>query len=227
MLGPMAPRFAGLVAYRALVPRSAVEHLPVEVTNRVGPEQHPVSCFVGRDRAHYNLVCVVPERDWHDDSWTAPGVLADLRAHFATWSDDLRDVLDSVVEPVFKWALYDREPLASWRSGNVVLIGDACHPMLPFMAQGACQAMEDAAALSRLLDGSRSTADALRRYETMRRPRASDVQRRSWTNCTTFRLPDGFNQRRRDEHFASMARAGNAIAASDWLFGHDPFDVDV
>ncbi len=222
LLGDTPARFSGSVAYRALVPSAAVEHLAVEVTNRVGPDRHLVSYFVGRDRAHLNLVCVVPEPDWDVESWTAPGDLADLRTHFAGWSPAVGELLDRVVEPVFRWALYDRPPLPRWSDGAVTLLGDACHPMLPFMAQGACQAIEDAAALTLALgdDGAGGVASALRAYEDARRPRTADLQRRSWENRVTFHLPDGPEQRARDERLAAAPPDPDA-GAMDWLYGHD------
>ena len=154
--GPEPTRFSGWVAYRALVAREAVAHLRLEVTIRVGPGRHLVSYFVGQDQRYYNFVCVVPEATWDVESWTEPGSPEDLRAQFEGWAPDVAAVLDHVVEPVYKWALRDREPLKAWSDGRVTLLGDACHPILPFMAQGACQAIEDAAVLARCLDDCRS-----------------------------------------------------------------------
>ncbi len=155
LLGATPHRFSGSVAYRALVPRGAVEHLPVEVTSRLGPGRHLVSYFVGVDQSLFNLVCVVPEPAWDLESWTEPGLVTDLRSHFASWSPAVNELLAHVVEPVYRWALHDRPPLDRWTVGNVTLLGDACHPMLPFMAQGACQAIEDAAVLTALLSDGR------------------------------------------------------------------------
>jgi salicylate hydroxylase len=129
VFGLRPSRFSGSVAYRALVPRSEVEDFPVEVTNRQGPGRHVVSYFVGRDRAHFNLVCVVPDPTWDVESWTEPGRVEDLHTQFTGWSKPIHDLLARIREPVFRWALHDREPLASWTTGRVTLLGDACHPM--------------------------------------------------------------------------------------------------
>lgn len=223
--GHQPTRFSQWVAYRALVPRSAVEHLPIEVTNRLGPMAHLVSYFIGADQRLMNLVCVVHEPDWDIESWTVPGELAHLRNHFAAWSPELNAILDAITEPVFKWALHDRTPLQSWTAGNVALLGDACHPMVPFMAQGAAQAIEDAAVLARCLrgvDGSGAAA-ALATYEATRLPRASKMQARSFDNATTYHYEDGDEQQQRDEFFAALqSKAGDGLDSFDGIYGHDP-----
>lgn len=218
-------RFSGAVAYRALIPSERVAHLSVEVTNRVGPDMHVVTYFVGRGRTHLNLVCVVPETSWDVESWTEPGSVRTLRESFAGWSPDLHRILAEVDEQVFRWALHDREPLRRWGTGRVTLLGDAAHPMLPFMAQGACQAIEDAAVLAHHLSGvdghgTRETIDrALREFESVRSPRTDAVQRLSFRNRDVYHLADGDAQVARDRAFAE--RAGT-LADFDWLYGHDP-----
>ena len=219
--GPQPTRFSGFVAYRALVPRADVEDLPVEVTNRVGPDAHIVSYFVGRDRRFLNLVCIYEDTTWDIESWNEPGDPDDLRLRFADWSPAVRRVLDRVREPVFRWALHDREPLPRWASGATTLLGDSCHPMVPFMAQGACQALEDAAALTDSLSRHTDVAAALDDYEAQRRPRTALIQSRSFANATTYHLPDGEDQRQRDAvyHMASQ-RGADGLEAFDWLYGN-------
>ena len=235
VFGASPSRFAGLVAYRALVPRDLVADLSIEVTNRMGPGRHIVSYFVGEGQRHFNLVCVVPEAAWDVEGWNEPGSVEDLRAHFAGWSPAVHRILDLVDEPVYRWALHDRPPMERWVDGRVALLGDSCHAMLPFMAQGACQAIEDGAILSRLLTeaapdvvvGRCDRVDvALERYRRIRRPRAAEIQTRSWKNATTFHLPDGPEQRRRDRILA----AGNVDDGSDplqWLHGYDALTIDL
>ena len=225
LFGRTPSRFSGAVAYRALVPRELVRDAPVEVTNRLGPDSHVVTYFVGENASHLNMVCVVPESSWDVESWTERGSVADLKAAFNGWSEELTGLLDLVAEPVFRWALHDREPLDQWGRGRVTLLGDACHPMLPFMAQGACQAIEDAATLADTLasleEGPIRSTDieaALRSYEQRRRPRATKVQRLSWANRTAYHLPDGDAQCRRDDAYVAM---GDSTEALDWLYGHD------
>lgn len=227
LFGPQSTRFSGWIAYRALVPRKAVPDEPIEATNRVGPGSHVVSYFVGPRQRHLNLVCIVPEADWEVESWNEPGDLRELRSHFASWSPQLNAILDHVSEPIFRWALHDRRPLDRWSVGRVTLLGDACHPMVPFMAQGACQAIEDAAILARCLESADASvpndvASALSIYEATRHPRTSDMQGRSFHNATTFHFPDGPQQQERDDFFRLLsATEGSGLDAFDWLYGYD------
>ena len=223
LFGATPSRFSGGVAYRALIPTDRLPGHPVEVSNRLGPDSHVVTYFVGAGARWLNLVCIVPEPLWDVESWTEPGSVDDLRRSFDGWSEPLRRVLALVDEPVFRWALHDRPPLERWGAGAVTLLGDACHPMLPFLAQGACQALEDAVVLARQLAvvdpsaGAAARCAALRRYEEIRRPRTDKVQRASWRNREVYHLPDGEEQRRRD---AGYAAAGDDPSAFDWLYGH-------
>ncbi|MFM7489091.1 MAG: FAD-dependent monooxygenase, partial [Actinomycetota bacterium] len=117
--------------------------------------------------------------------------------------------------------LHDREPLPRWSRSNTTLLGDACHPMVPFMAQGACQALEDAAALTDALSQHTDVTAALDEYEQRRRPRTADIQGRSFANATTYHLPDGEQQAQRDAVYTAASRRGaDGLAAFDWLYGH-------
>jgi salicylate hydroxylase len=220
------PRFSGSAAYRALVPRTFVEDLPVDVTNRMGPDRHVVSYFIGRNRSHLNLVCISPEDSWETESWTEQGTVEDLYARFEGWSPELLSLLARVEEPVFRWALYDREPLDQWGIGTTTLLGDACHPMLPFMAQGSCQAIEDAVVLARCLSdaGLSDAALALRRYENARQGRTAQVQTSSLANRDLFHMVDGQEQKDRDLFF-TLVPPGMSIL--DWVYEYDALTVPV
>jgi salicylate hydroxylase len=220
------PRFSGSAAYRALVPRSAVEDLPIDVTNRMGPDRHVVSYFIGRNRSHLNLVCISPEDSWETESWTEQGTMEDLLSRFEGWSAEFLSLLGRVEEPIFRWALYDREPLEQWGIGTTTLLGDACHPMLPFMAQGSCQAIEDAVVLARCLsDASTNDAvSALRRYEDARQGRTAQVQTSSLMNRDLFHMVDGQEQKDRDM-ILSISPPGMSIL--DWVYEYDALTVAI
>ena len=220
------PRFSGSAAYRALVPRSAVEDLPIDVTNRMGPDRHVVSYFIGRNRSHLNLVCISPEDSWETESWTEQGTMEDLYSRFEGWSPDFLSLLGRIEEPIFRWALYDREPLEQWGIGTTTLLGDACHPMLPFMAQGSCQAIEDAIVLARCLSDANTSdaASALRRYEDARQGRTAQVQTSSVMNRDLFHMVDGKEQKDRDLIF-SISPPGMSIL--DWVYEYDALTVSV
>jgi salicylate hydroxylase len=222
LFGPERPRFTGCTAYRGLVPVARLAHLDLEVTAQIwlGPGGHFIHYFV-RDRQLVNFVAVADQDSWTRESWTDRGDVADALAAFAGWHPQLHEILRSVDE-TFIWALFDRAPLPRWSSGRVTLLGDACHPMLPFMAQGAAQALEDGAALTSCLTQreDRSIPESLRLYESVRKPRASRLQGLSEVNKTRWHLPDGAAQRERDEQ---MAGGGTdfSIKAVEWIYAHD------
>jgi salicylate hydroxylase len=225
LFGPDAPRFTGCIAYRGLVPAERMAPLGLEVVsaNWMGPGRHFVHYFVGGGR-FINFVGVIERDSWTRESWTDRGEKSDLRAAYEGWHPQVRALIEAVDE-TFIWALFDRLPLPRWSVGRVTLLGDACHAMLPFMAQGAAQAIEDSAALAACL--ARSAADipaALKRYEALRLARATRLQELSRLNKTRFHLPDGPEQQRRD---AEMAVNGDrSIPATAWLYAHDAGAID-
>lgn len=219
LFGDYATRFSGMVAYRALVRRELVEHLPLEATNRVGPGGHVVTYFVGENARYLNVVAIMNQDSWTTESWTEEGDVDEMRARFSTWSPMINDILAKLETPVFRWALHDREPLANWSTARCTLVGDACHPMVPLMAQGACQAIEDGAVLAQAL-ARHDVRDALRTYQEVRMPRTSTFQERSFANATTYHLPDGAEQQARDEIFALGAGRPDTLAMFDWIYGH-------
>jgi salicylate hydroxylase len=233
LFGPERPRFTGCVAYRGLVPADRLAELGLEVTAQVwvGPGRHFVHYFVSGGR-QVNFVAVIEQDTWTRESWTDHGNVADALAAFEGWHPQVRTILEAVDE-TFVWALFDRAPLARWSAGRVTLLGDACHAMLPFMAQGAAQAIEDGATLASCLAAARpdpaatgpDLAAALRRYEIARIPRASRLQALSTTNKTRFHLPDGPQQRERD---ATMAAGSTdwSFEAVAWIYDHDATVVD-
>jgi salicylate hydroxylase len=223
LLGPEAPRFSGSIAYRGLVPAERLAHLelPRYSNGWLGPERHFVHYYVGEGARLMNFVAIVPARDWRVESWSATGEVADALAEFDGWHPTVRTII-AAADRTHRWALYDREPLATWSVGRVTLLGDAAHAMLPFMAQGACQAVEDAVVLARCLGSARpdEISAALREYETRRKPRVWDVQRASWRNATTYHLADGESQRERDVAWAASAARG-PYSERGWLFAYD------
>ena len=188
--GDDRPRFTGCVAWRALVP---AERLPAGLIRPMatawwGPGGHFVHYFVRRGEL-VNCVGVVEKAGWEIESWTERGDHAEFAADFAGWHDDIRRLIDNVDgTTLFKWALHDREPMPRWGKGRVTLLGDACHPTLPFMAQGAAMAIEDAAVLAGSLACDQDVAKALQRYEGLRRDRTARVQHGSRRNATLFHL---------------------------------------
>ena len=221
LFGEEAPRFAGCVAYRGLVPVERIADLGLEIGSQswVGPGGHLVHYFVSRTRL-LNFVGWTEHDAWNREDWTDRATIARALAAFEGWHPQIRRII-AAADTCFIWALFDREPLPRWSIGPVTLLGDACHPMYPFMGQGAAQAIEDGATLAACLaaDGAGDPPKALRRYEELRRPRVTRLQEMSRANKTRFHLPDGAAQEARD---AEWARAGDrSPEALRWLFDFD------
>jgi salicylate hydroxylase len=172
-------RFTGQVAYRFLVPieagrpflqfgRSAVFQGPGRVFNRYTIRQGTV----------INCVGIVKTDVWQDDGWSIAAARDDVRAGYDGWHPDVGGLIDRA-EGIIKWGIFDRPPLPQWSEGPVTLLGDAAHPMLPFLGLGAAMAIEDAMILARTLEADADGTRAFDRYETARRPRTVRVQDQS------------------------------------------------
>jgi salicylate hydroxylase len=226
LFGPERPRFTGCIAYRGLVPAERLAHLGLEVVSSIwmGPGGHFAHYFVAGGRL-VDFVAVKEVETWTRESWTDRGEVADALAAFQGWHPQVRAIIDAVDE-TFIWALFDRAPLERWSVGRVTLLGDACHAMLPFMAQGAAQAIEDGATLAACLlqNGAVDVPAALRRYEALRLPRVTRLQEQSRLSKMRFHLPDGPAQQARD---AQMATSDvQSIAAISWLYAHDASAIE-
>jgi salicylate hydroxylase len=175
---PSRPVFHGSVAYRGVLPHALVPHLPTDCWLMwLGKGKHFLT-FPVRSGELINYVGFVPADQEMKESWSAPGDPDVLRAEFAGWDSRIGTLL-SQVQKTFRWALYDREPLPTWTRGRLTLLGDAAHPMLPHLGQGANQSIEDGMALATILaHADRATApSALLAYERLRRERVATVQR--------------------------------------------------
>ena len=187
LLGPEHARFTGRVAYRTTFDLALMQgmHVPTVRTKWWGPDRHMVIYPVTAAGDEIYFVTSQPEKaEWLTaESWSARGNLEELRASFAGFHAEVQAVLNAAKQ-VHKWALFERDPLPRWGEGRVVLLGDACHPMTPYMAQGAASALEDAMVLSRCMQGVNGDgiAAAFQRYEATRKPRTSQIQAQSSKN---------------------------------------------
>ena len=223
LFGAREPRFTGQIAWRGTVPARALPKGLVRpsATVWVGPGRHLVTYYLRRGDT-VNFVAVEERDAWTEESWSEKGDLGAMRAAFAGWSREATAVLEAAEECLL-WGLFDHPPLPAWRAGRAALLGDACHPMLPFMAQGAVQAFEDGAALARLLsDEAVAPETALAAYEVVRRPRATRVQMVARANARLFHARSPLEQAARYAPIALGARLSSSLAMSrlDWLYGH-------
>jgi salicylate hydroxylase len=211
--------YSGLCAFRALVPAERAPSFarrPAQ-TLWIGPGHHLVHYPVSRGRL-VNLVAFAPAGDYAIESWTATATVEEFLAEFEGWDPRLLDLIRAAGTPG-RWALLDRAPLPRWSVGRVTLLGDAAHPMFPFFAQGAAQAIEDAAVLAGcLVEDLAAPARALRRYETLRLTRTSRLQEVSHARAFVNHLPDGPEQEARDRSF----RDADPLVGNAWIYEYDP-----
>lgn len=226
--GPEEPRFTGQIAWRATIPVERLPEglVPPKATVWTGPGRHVVTYLLRRG-ALANLVAVEEADDWREEGWSAKGDPALLRARFAGWHSDVTRLLDAV-EETFRWALFTRPEQVRWVDGRLALIGDAAHPMLPFLAQGAAMALEDVAVLTGALASRPATARgieaALMAYETARWGRVTRVQARSAANGRLYHRRSGVGRAavRAPMAVAGVLAPGLLTRQLDWLYGHDP-----
>jgi 6-hydroxynicotinate 3-monooxygenase len=184
LFGKDEANFTGRIAYRTVFPAALLNGYQIgDCTKWWGPDRHIVIYYVKPDRSEVYFVTSQPEPNFTVESWSALGDVNAVRKDFADFHPEVRHVLGACPS-VHKWALFDRDPQSRWSKGNITLLGDACHPMTPYMAQGAAMAIEDAAVLSRCLRcvGRDGVETAFRRFEATRKPRTTRVQLSSRTN---------------------------------------------
>jgi 2-polyprenyl-6-methoxyphenol hydroxylase-like FAD-dependent oxidoreductase len=207
IVGPDMPIHRGRIAYRAIFPSALVgRDLGRSRTKWWGQDRHIVIYYTRHDRSEIYFVTSVPEpAEWLTrESWSAKGDVGELRRAYQGFHPDVGAVLSGCPD-CHKWAILERDPLRRWSDGRVVLLGDACHPMTPYMAQGAATAIEDAAILARCLAETNGddVEGAFRRYEAHRKPRTSRIQAISSAN--------------------TWMKGGNEDTT--WLYGYDAWTV--
>ena len=186
LLGADKPVHKGRIAYRAVFPASLMGGRTIRPsrTKWWGADRHIVIYYTTAAMSELYFVTSVPEpAEWlTPESWSAKGDVRELRRAYEGFHEEVRTVLDACPD-CHKWAILERDPLPRWSDGRVVLLGDACHPMTPYMAQGAATSIEDAAILARCvqMDGDDVSA-AFKRYEAHRKPRTSRIQAISSAN---------------------------------------------
>ena len=220
LFGEAKPRFTGTVAWRGLVQANKLPAGKIRPVTGLwwGPGKHFVHYYV-RSGDLVNCVCVVEKEGWEIESWTERGERSELASDFSGWHDTICSLIEAM-EPdeCYKWALFDRAPMRSWSRGRVALLGDACHPTLPFMAQGAAMAIEDAAVLAACVDADGIEAGLLR-YENLRMDRTARIQRGSRRNAKVFHLR-GIKAWARNRAAAMAAK--NSM---DWVYRYNALDV--
>ncbi|MGI4954958.1 MAG: FAD-dependent monooxygenase [Janthinobacterium lividum] len=218
LFGQEDASFTGMIAWRGVIP---MERLPAHLarpvaTNWVGPGRHVIH-YPLRGGALMNVVGIVERADWQVESWTARGTTAELAADFPGWHPDVQAMIAAIDAP-HKWALMLRRPLPQWTRGRVTLLGDACHPTLPMLAQGAVQAIEDGYVLARALSEIPDPGDALRRYEAARQERTTRMVLGSAENAARFHNPELANPEGAAAYVGREWSEDRVRQRYDWLF---------
>jgi salicylate hydroxylase len=231
LFGPDAPRFTGKICYRSVVEARAVRGARPSDTNGqwLGPHGTMV-LYPLRGEALINVVCHYDDESYRHESWVAECGREEVLERYADWHESLLRLF-AAGDTWYKWALYDRDPIPHWTRGRVTLLGDAAHPMLPYLGQGACQAMEDGAVLaSALAAEAADPVTGLARYERTRRPRASRVVLAARERGLSNHLPSAWAARRRDLLIAWRRRVHRRDPegrGATWLADYDATSPDV
>jgi salicylate hydroxylase len=228
LFGQDAPVFTGCVAWRGVVP---MEKLPPRLrrsvgTNWVGPGAHVIH-YPLRGGQLMNFVGIVERDDWQVESWTETGTIEECARDFAGWNEDVHEIIRQLDTP-HKWALMGRQPLARWSKRRVTLLGDSCHPTLPFLAQGAIMAIEDGLVLARCVEAQPDQIDAaLQDYEEIRNERTAKIVRGSAENAKRFHANVLSTEGEAQAYIEREWSESKIIERYSWLFAYDAASVTV
>ena len=216
------PRFTGQIAWRALV---SMTDLPSDfgTLSRVfmGPKKHMVT-YPLRDGSLINIVAVEERNEWADEGWNHTGNPDELRRLFAGWCGDVTTLLAQVNSPIV-WGLFAHPPLHNWVKNRAILLGDSAHPMVPFVAQGACMAIEDAWVLADQLAKTPNISAALQNYQNIRKPRATKVQETAQKSGQIYHASNPLARKLLHTAMRLSSVAAPSIIAGhyDWIYNHD------
>lgn len=221
LFGEGEAEFTGIVAWRGLIP---FDRLPERLrrpigTNWIGPGGHVIH-YPLRPGKLMNFTSVVENREWKIESWSEPGSVEEYHADYPGWHPDVHEYIENIDSP-FRWALFSRPPMQTWTEGRITLLGDACHPALPFLAQGAAMAIEDGLVLARALAAYGDPEKALKRYESARIERTSRMVRGAAKNTERFHNPALATVEGAQAYVDQEWRSDLVSERYDWLFEYD------
>ena len=221
IVGERQPEYTGDVAWRLMVPTERVRPNIMDGKSAiwVGPKAHAVSYFL-RGGELLNFVAVVECDEWTEESWTQKYPWELLKADLKGWHEDIQEAVDNVdKDECYRWSLNIHEPVDNWSTERTTLLGDAAHPTLPYLAQGAVMAVEDGAVLTRALDMAGSVPEALQIYQHNRLERTAKIVRESSRNRGIF------HRETAEELRAAFANRNMDRERAQWLYSYNPLTV--
>ncbi len=219
--GETRVHYTGFVAWRFTVPRRKLPAKLMDIVGAVwcGPKNHCVVYWLRRGEV-LNFVGCPRRAQWEEESWTQRRPWEELKADYAGWHPTIQAILDSADRgECYRWALNDRKPIREWSTGRATLLGDAAHPALPFLAQGACMAIEDGAVVARALEGAGSVPEALQLYQRARAERCARVVTESSEHGGLYHIVDAGEMKK------AFAARNIAQERAQWLYNYDPLTV--
>jgi salicylate hydroxylase len=221
IVGETRAEYTGYVAWRVTVPRDKLPRDFMDLVGTVwcGPKNHCVVYWLRRGEL-LNFVGCPEDPSWDEESWTQRRPREELKNAYAGWHPKIQTLIDAAdPEQCYRWSLFDRKPIRNWSTERVTLLGDAAHPTLPFIAQGACMAIEDGAVLARALEGAASVPEALDLYQLARVERCARVVTESAEHGTLYHIKDASEMKK------AFANRNIARERAQWLFNYDPLRV--
>lgn len=223
LFGDEPPRYTGNMCWRAVVPFDTppLDYVGPDSAFWLGPNGHVVTYYVSGGKA-VNIVAVLESKEWVEESWNVRSTKQELMAGYQGWHRNVQKLFAQADE-VYRWGLFDRDPMERWTSGRATLLGDAAHPMLPFLSQGAAMAIEDGYVLAGRLAAEADPDIALAQYEVLRRPRTSRVQLESRERGRTYHLTSRVAQIKRDVSYMirNIINPQSTGLKANWVYDYD------
>jgi salicylate hydroxylase len=211
------------MCWRTVIPfeKPALEMVSPDSSFWLGPKGHVVTYYVSAGRA-VNVVAIRETEAWVEESWNVPSSREELTAGYPGWHPNVLNLF-AKADKVFKWGLFDRDPMKTWTSGRITLLGDAAHPMLPFLSQGAAMAIEDGYVLAAAIADGTDPVVALKHYERLRLPRTSRVQLESRKRGETYHIASPLKQMYRDVVYRmkQMVNPHSSGLQASWVYSYD------